>query len=239
MKLHTYSDICYYKQQNGIQEVNQLPVCQPFVCPQGDGIRELFFGMLEEAPRRIFNECHDRMVTLLKSRMEQIRLDPTTGQAGSQFSLVQDTPENGIFKWKIPNFTSRKHEAYGGQHTPVYSSPFYISSTARYKVRVCLYVNGYGDGKNSHMSLYIVLMEGEYDDNLQWPVSIKVSFRLLNMESDCDVFVKFDPDPLRRPLNDQVKAGYSRFVPQDYVDRECVLDDNIFMECKVEMKASS
>ena len=133
------------------------------------------------------------MVALLKSQMEQIRLDPPTRQA-CRFSVFPCTryAENGILKWKIQKFTSRKHEAYGGQHTPIYSWPFYISSTARYKVCICLYVNGYGDGRIRTCLSTLSL----WKENM----TTTSSGRLLNMESDCDVFVKFDPDPLCRPL---------------------------------------
>lgn len=52
-------------------------------------------------------------------------------------------------------------------------SAFY---TARYGFKVCmrLYLNGDGVGKGTHISLFFVIMKGEYDPILSWPFRHKV-----------------------------------------------------------------
>lgn len=52
-------------------------------------------------------------------------------------------------------------------------SAFY---TARYGFKVCmrLYLNGDGVGKGTHISLFFVIMRGEYDPILSWPFRHKV-----------------------------------------------------------------
>lgn len=49
--------------------------------------------------------------------------------------------------------------------------------TAKYGYKLCLrlYLNGDGTGKKTHLSLFIVIMKGEYDALLPWPFRNKVS----------------------------------------------------------------
>lgn len=57
-------------------------------------------------------------------------------------------------------------------------SGFLISAfyTAKYGYKLCLrlYLNGDGTGKRTHLSLFIVIMRGEYDALLPWPFRNKV-----------------------------------------------------------------
>lgn len=48
--------------------------------------------------------------------------------------------------------------------------------TAKYGYKLCLrlYLNGDGSGKKTHLSLFIVIMRGEYDALLPWPFRNKV-----------------------------------------------------------------
>ena len=52
--------------------------------------------------------------------------------------------------------------------TPWYSQPFY-SHVQGYKLCLRVDVNGFGDGKGTHVSVHIHLMRGEFDDYLAWP----------------------------------------------------------------------
>ena len=64
-----------------------------------------------------------------------------------------------------------------------YSPPFYTHQHG-YKLCICTYSNGYGDGKNTHISVYVCLMAGEYDDHLQWPFVGDVVIELLNWKEN-------------------------------------------------------
>ena len=50
---------------------------------------------------------------------------------------------------------------------------------------MCLGVNanGWGDGKDSHVSVFIFLMKGEYDESLKWPFQGDVTIQLLSRTS--------------------------------------------------------
>ena len=52
---------------------------------------------------------------------------------------------------------------------------------------MCLRVdaNGYGVCKNTHVSVYLYMMRGEYDDSLKWPFRGDIIVQLLNQVEDC------------------------------------------------------
>ena len=61
------------------------------------------------------------------------------------------------------------------------SPPFY---THPHGYRMCLEVhcNGKNAGKGSHVSLFVNLIQGEYDDQLKWPFCGEVTVQLLNQD---------------------------------------------------------
>ena len=77
---------------------------------------------------------------------------------------------NGVNKMKKDN-------------TTCYSDSFY---THHKGFKMCLYVNvaGQGEGKDTHLSCFLYLMEGPYDDKLTWPLRGKIQIKLLNQFSD-------------------------------------------------------
>ena len=80
--------------------------------------------------------------------------------------------------FKFTNFNQHKTD-----DDTVYSPAFYTSPKG-YKMCICVDANGYGDGKDTHVSVYVDLMKGENDDFLQWPFTGKVTFKLLNQLED-------------------------------------------------------
>lgn len=89
--------------------------------------------------------------------------------------LAQEiTSFNGILVWKIADFNRSYEEARSGRKTSLYSPPFFTSRHG-YKVCARVYPNGDGVGKNSHLSIFFVVMRGEFDSLLLWPFHYKAS----------------------------------------------------------------
>ena len=63
------------------------------------------------------------------------------------------------------------------------SSGFY-TSIGGYKLCLNVYANGRGDGEGTHVSCFVILMPGEYDDTLEWPFQGEVTVELLNQLED-------------------------------------------------------
>lgn len=88
-------------------------------------------------------------------------------------SLPLQTSYDGTLMWKISEIRRRREDARAGTITSIYSQPFY---TGRHGYKMCarLYFNGDGMGRGTHLSLYFVVMQGEYDHILRWPFKQKV-----------------------------------------------------------------
>jgi len=51
-----------------------------------------------------------------------------------------------------------------------------------YKMCIRAYLNGDGSGYTTHLSVFFVVMKGEYDALLKWPFDYKVSMILVGEE---------------------------------------------------------
>ena len=63
------------------------------------------------------------------------------------------------------------------------SEPFFTSLTG-YKMCLEVYANGQGDGKGSHLSVYLKILHGPHDDQLEWPLKGTFIIELLNQLED-------------------------------------------------------
>lgn len=158
-----------------------------------------------------------------------------------QIQMLEATSYNGVYVWKIDHYSRRYDEAVSGKTPSIYSPPFYVGRFG-YKVCARLYPNGDGNGKGTHMSMFLVIMRGEYDALLPWPFIQKVHFRLLDQDRIRDVFDAFRPDPscasFKRPTSDMnVASGCPTFVSHTEVRQGgYVRDDAMFIKVTVDME---
>lgn len=64
-----------------------------------------------------------------------------------------------------------------------YSNPFY-TTIGGYKMCLKIYTNGYGKQKGSHVSVFVNMMRGEFDNQLEWPFRGEIIVQLLNPNND-------------------------------------------------------
>ena len=156
-----------------------------------------------------------------------------------RISLLEAANYDGTMIWRISGFESRTKDARDARYTSIFSLPFYTSKYG-YKMCLRLYPLGDGMGKNTHLSLFFVVMKSEYDSLLQWPFTNKVTLTLINQSGGPDVTDTFKPDPksssFQRPKTEMnVASGCPRFVPLDDLHRNgFIKDDTIFIKVKVE-----
>ena len=65
-----------------------------------------------------------------------------------------------------------------------WSSPSFYSHIGGYKMCLRVDANGAGSGTDTHVTVGVYLMRGEYDDNLVWPFRGDVTFHLVNRKVD-------------------------------------------------------
>ncbi|XP_006865787.1 PREDICTED: TNF receptor-associated factor 1 [Chrysochloris asiatica] len=159
-------------------------------------------------------------------------------------NLMEEASFDGTFLWKITNVTRRCHESACGRTISLFSPAFY---TAKYGYKLCLrlYLNGDGTGKRTHLSLFIVIMRGEYDALLSWPFRNKVTFMLLDQNNREHAIDAFRPDltsaSFQRPQSEtNVASGCPLFFPLSRLQspkHAYVKDDTMFLKCIVETSA--
>ena len=111
-----------------------------------------------------------------------------------------------------------------------------------------VYANGDGSGEGTHLSLYVYLLKGEYDDQLQWPFNANITVQLLNWSGDNGHEEKTIPHH-SSPLDYRIRVtegdialggmGYCQFIAHSVLESvtgniQFVTDDKIcFMIIKV------
>ncbi|XP_071094415.1 TNF receptor-associated factor 4-like isoform X1 [Haliotis cracherodii] len=153
---------------------------------------------------------------------------------------------DGTFMWKISNYKAKYIEAIYKNGKEIVSQPFYTSRYG-YKAALSVFLNGNGAGEGKYLSVYIKLLPGEYDNVLDWPFLLPVSFTIFDQCSDPDMRVNitesFVPDPtwkhFQKPSKDieSLGFGYPKFVSHEILkSRDYIKDDSIIVKVCVDNK---
>ncbi|XP_026783767.3 TNF receptor-associated factor 1 isoform X2 [Pangasianodon hypophthalmus] len=174
-------------------------------------------------------------------QQRMIRKDVHIASLQQSISAQQDVSYDGTFLWKICDVSQKLREAATGQRSSQYSPAFY---TSRYGFKVCmrLYMHGDGAGKGTHISLFFVIMRGEYDPLLSWPFKHKVTFFLIDQNQREHVIDTFRPDlssaSFQRPVSEMnVASGCPLFCPLARLrspKHAYCKDDTLFIKCVVD-----
>ena len=146
---------------------------------------------------------------------------------------------DGQLLWKITEFARRRNEAVSGQQISFYSPCFF---TGRYGYKMCarIYLNGDGMGRGTHISVFFVIMRGQYDALLRWPFRQKVTFMLMDQDNVEHVIDAFRPDPssssFQRPRREtNIASGCPMFCPLTELNNHAyVRDDTMFLKIIVD-----
>ena len=142
---------------------------------------------------------------------------------------------DGVLLWKIPDYARRKNDAITGRQTSFYSPCFYTSRHG-YKMSARIYLNGDGMGKGTHISVFFVVMRGQFDALLRWPFRQKVTIMLLDQDNVEHVIDAFRPDPnsssFQRPRREMnIASGCPLFCALTELNKHAyVRDDTMFMK---------
>uniref|UniRef100_A0A3B3VUD0 TNF receptor-associated factor n=1 Tax=Poecilia latipinna TaxID=48699 RepID=A0A3B3VUD0_9TELE len=148
---------------------------------------------------------------------------------------------DGVFIWKISDFTKKRQDAVAGRAPAMFSPAFY---TSKYGYKMCLriYLNGDGTGRGTHLSLFFVVMRGHSDALLKWPFNQKVTLMLLDQNNREHIIDAFRPDisssSFQRPVSDMnIASGCPLFCPLSKLDSKnsYIRDDTIFIKAIVDL----
>jgi len=90
---------------------------------------------------------------------------------------------NGHFVWKIVNFDKLFKQATTGEVPAIHSVPFYTGIPG-YKMCLRVNLNGVDSGASTHISMFIHLMQGEFDNFLPWPFPGKITLMAVDQSEN-------------------------------------------------------
>ena len=206
-------------------------------------------GNLRERNMSLEREMRDKMSTIdrLRSRMDQVDESLALNTVKIAEMESQRAPRaqqtihsyNGTLLWKIDGYQRKRQDAINGVKTALYSLPFY-SAQFGYKMCAKIYMNGDGFGKGSHLSLFFVVMKGDYDALQTWPFQKKITMMLLDQGNGDHMIDAFHSDPqsssFQRPKSDMnIASGSPLFMPLDSLsNRQYIKDDVMFVKIIVD-----
>lgn len=128
----------------------------------------------------------DQEVNTLTSRLEEQeqRVASLQETVATLQEEVEDLKQDSVqlkstvfvppFQFVLTNF-----QAYKSGNEQWLGPPFY-SHIGGYRMCISVDANGTEEGRGTHLSVYVNLMRGEFDDNLRWPFRGSVTVQLLN-----------------------------------------------------------
>ena len=194
---------------------------------------------IDKLRNELMSHIQPMVQAMMKVETVVQQLQDGFGEMALLVQTLQATSYSGVFVWKVPEVTRRRHEARMGRTISLYSAPFYTSRHG-YKLCLRLYMNGDGSGKGSHLSFFLTVMKGEFDSLLQWPFKQTVSLILLDQDRQRNIIQSFRPEPssasFQRPrMEMNVASGCPNFASLSVLDNSSyVKDDTMFLKCVID-----
>lgn len=117
-------------------------------------------------------------------------------------------------------------------------------------MRLRLYMNGNGAGKGTHMSIFFVIMRGDYDHELQWPFNHRAKFVVIDQAAVDEIKYhctascrsKSNPECFDRPFwAMNVPFGIPKLIPLESVKRtpnRYVKNGTMYIQFSVDLAAA-
>ena len=127
--------------------------------------------------------------------------------------------------------TTRIYNAFEGCITSIYSLLFY-GGRNRFKTCIQAYLNGDRIGFSTHLSVFFMLMRGEYNPILKWPFKSKVSLVLLDQNMRQHIvqtfILKLESSLFHRPrLDMNLGSGCPHFAKLSVLDEGNYVTNNV------------
>lgn len=185
----------------------------------------------------------ERSIAMSNLQPKQEIIQKEIEQLKQNFEENQYISTDGSLTWKVDRVAERMADAQSERQPSIYS-PIFYSSPNGYKMRARLYLHGDGNARRTHMSLFFLLMKGDYDGLLTWPFSHKVTFCLFDQTgNNRHIIDSFRPDvksnSFQRPKTEaNIASGIPKFFPLPMIqqdDNPYVRDDTLYLKILVDL----
>lgn len=116
----------------------------------------------------------------LQSEVESLRSELEESRLSLSQRCISIQTHVGVFpvEFQLPQFSWHLKE------NRVWESPAFYSHLEGYRLCLLVEPKGKGRGNESHVSVLVCLMKGEYDNHLRWPFLAEVTVQLRNQLAD-------------------------------------------------------
>ncbi len=172
-----------------------------------------------------------RKLEMLATENRDIKAEVTTLKA-ENISLKQQIEARSPLQLPPFYFTMNNYQQCKNEKRKITSPPFY-SHPKGYKMRFQIYPNGFDSGLNTHLSMFVVIMRGEFDDTLQWPFTGRVTIDMYSCKSKQWTpiqVVDFKEYPIKRGYDCIASTGYgyAQVFTKDQVAAEYMFKDGSY-----------
>ena len=159
--------------------------------------------MMQNAQMRSFEqqlqECHSQLqehrsiITELQAQLEGVKrehLEERMARLEANTAMVVSTPQApGYLGTRITSTVKLVGEELIMENFDEYKrdndswhSPYFYTRPNGYKMCLRVDANGVASSRGTHLTVFVCLMRGEFDDQLKWPFRGNITIRLVNQE---------------------------------------------------------
>ena len=190
---------------------------------------------------------HDGRISSLEKQLKEFKkvndflVNKVAAQAKQISALYLKPPQ---LSWRITDIENILSQAREKRSTVLESSLFY-SANHGYKLKLYVYPNGDITNKNNWLSVFLVIMEGEYDALLPWPFHQRITFILVDQQEGSEekknIVMELTTDPTlsscAKPAAGKVvkpSIGFARFVThKNLKTRGYSVNDSLLLQVEV------
>ena len=144
--------------------------------------------------------------------------------------------------WKMDHFAQRRELAEKTAKQKYCFSPSFSTGPQGYQKRMLVCSNGIGQGENTHLSVFAVIVKGEDDAILPWPFNLGVTLTLIDQQENPTEQQNISGKPtyfpqgaFTRPVQQNKQFGIQEFVSHETLKtRRYVLDNALFFQLEVD-----
>ncbi|WP_163370292.1 hypothetical protein [Endozoicomonas acroporae] len=191
------------------------------------------------------NEEQAEQIIQLNKTIEQLQssvgnLSVTCADSKIQIKELQEQRTDGTFLWRIDNFREAIDKASIDIETS-FDSPVFYSAPEGYRMKATIFPYGDGKGKGTHISLFISIMKGMYDEILTWPFDQTLSFEIVGEGKEVLGVNRSEPDrtipSFQKPESMNRGIGCDKFMAIDDLTH-MLPGGSLFIRVNVGEKAS-
>ena len=190
---------------------------------------------------------HDGRISSLEKQLKEFKkvndflVNKVAAQAKQISALYLKPPQ---LSWRINDIENILSQAREKRST-VLESPLFYSANHGYKLKLYVYPNGDITNKNNWLSVFLVIMEGEYDALLPWPFHQRITFILVDQQEGSDekksIVMELTTDltlsSCAKPSAGKVvkpSIGFARFVThKNLKTRRYIVNDSLLIQVEV------